>query len=305
MPTLRNILRNQTAKIGARILSRFYTKKYKQGLGISETEKSANARNSAIASKIENSPKQINLVARIQKSYKKKMEIDKFKIKRASNRIRNATIKALNHRALETQKATYNDCIICTYAMFPGTTTTLTCNHKFHTRCIRDWAKLKPTCPSCRARILYFSNEEMITYNDYDTIVSSIVNKAEKNLEKAKHEYTKALNLINELNEASVILSNEEMSDTNQEKIDRAHQEAKEAIDNYINYYTTYIDANIRCTAIKEKAKARTFTVWELQLEAETLNLENAKSKTTRQKSRYTNRSSIGGGLRCQKCDAY
>ena len=302
MPAQRDTFRNRTAKFRSRILSTFYTKKYKPRLGISETEKSANARYSAIANKIENSPKQSSLVAQIQQSYKKKLEKDKFKIKRASNRIRTATIKALKQRALATQKATYNDCPICYSAMFPGTTTTLTCNHTFHTRCIREWTKQKKyTCPSCRARILYFSNDEMITYNDYETIVSSIVSKAEKDLEKAEkdlekatkyleeanHEYTKALNL---LNEASLILSNEEMSDTNQEKIDRAHQEAQEASVKYINYYTTYIAANIRRTAIKEKAKARTFPIWELQLEAETLNLENAKSITTRQNSRYTNR---------------
>ena len=63
MPTLRNIIRNQTAKIRSRILSKFYTNKPKSKsiprLSISELKRIA------IANKIAKSPKQSALITQI------------------------------------------------------------------------------------------------------------------------------------------------------------------------------------------------------------------------------------------------
>lgn len=128
MPTLRNILRNQTAKMRSHILSKFYTNKHKSKsksiprLSISEL------RRRTIANKIAKSPKQSALVTKIQRSYKKKVE---EKRSRARRRITNA---ARNYRTRSLTNPNPDDCAICLGPMFnPALATTLNyCKHTFH-----------------------------------------------------------------------------------------------------------------------------------------------------------------------------
>ena len=161
MPTLRNILRNQTAKMRTRILSKFYTNKLKSKsksiprLSISEL------RRRTIANKIAKSPKQSALVRQIQKSYKKKLE---NKTSRATRKI---TTAIRNYRTRSLTNPNPNECAICLGPMFnPALTTTLYyCKHTFHSACIKNWAanKFQPSCPICRARILYYENPTIIS----------------------------------------------------------------------------------------------------------------------------------------------
>ena len=156
MPTLRNILRNQTAKIRSHILSKFYTNKPKSipRLSISEL------RRRTIANKIAKSPKQSALVTKIQRSYKKKVE---EKRSRATRRLTNAI---RNYRTRSLTNPNPGDCAICLGPMFnPALATTLYyCKHTFHTACIKDWTanKFQPSCPKCRARILYYENPTIV-----------------------------------------------------------------------------------------------------------------------------------------------
>ena len=161
MPTLRNILRNQTAKMRTHILSKFYTNKLKSKsksiprLSISEL------RRRTIANKIAKSPKQSALVRQIQKSYKKKLE---NKTSRATRKI---TTAIRNYRTRSLTNPNPNECAICLGPMFnPALTTTLYyCKHTFHSACIKNWAanKFQPSCPICRARILYYENPTIIS----------------------------------------------------------------------------------------------------------------------------------------------
>ena len=161
MPTLRNILRNQTAKMRTHILSKFYTNKLKSKsksiprLSISEL------RRRTIANKIAKSPKQSALVRQIQKSYKKKVE---EKRTRATRRIKNSARK---YKTRLSTNPNPNECAICLGPMFnPALTTTLYyCKHTFHSACIKNWAanKFQPSCPICRARILYYENPTIVS----------------------------------------------------------------------------------------------------------------------------------------------
>ena len=161
MPTLRNILRNQTAKMRTHILSKFYTNKLKSKsksiprLSISEL------RRRTIANKIAKSPKQSALVRQIQKSYKKKVE---EKRSRATRRIKNSARK---YKTRLSTNPNPNECAICLGPMFnPALTTTLNyCKHTFHSACIKHWAanKFQPSCPICRARILYYENPTIVS----------------------------------------------------------------------------------------------------------------------------------------------
>ena len=160
MPTLRNILRNQTAKMRTHILSKFYTNKLKSKsksiprLSISEL------RRRTIANKIAKSPKQSALVRQIQRSYKKKVE---EKRSRATRRITNAV---RNYRTRSLTNPNPDDCAICHDRMSnPALTTTLNyCTHIFHSACIKHWTanKFQPSCPKCRARILYYENPTIV-----------------------------------------------------------------------------------------------------------------------------------------------
>lgn len=161
MPTLRNILRNQTAKMRTHILSKFYTNKLKSKsksiprLSISEL------RRRTIANKIAKSPKQSALVRQIQKSYKKKVE------EKRSRATRKITTAIRNYRTRSLTNPNPNECTICLGPMFnPALTTTLYyCKHTFHSACIKNWAtnKFQPSCPICRARILYYENPTIIS----------------------------------------------------------------------------------------------------------------------------------------------
>ena len=161
MPTLRNILKYQTAKMRTHILSKFYTNKLKSKsksiprLSISEL------RRRTIANKIAKSPKQSALVRQIQKSYKKKVE---EKRSRATRRIKNSARK---YKTRLSTNPNPNECAICLGPMFnPALTTTLNyCKHTFHSACIKHWAanKFQPSCPICRARILYYENPTIVS----------------------------------------------------------------------------------------------------------------------------------------------
>lgn len=157
MPTLRNILRNQTAKMRSHILSKFYTNKPKSKSRLSISE----LRRRTIANKIAKSPKQSALVTKIQRSYKKKVE---EKRSRATRRITNAV---RNYRTRSLTNPNPDDCAICLGPMFnPALTTTLNyCKHTFHSACIKDWAanKFQPRCPICRTRILYYENPTIVS----------------------------------------------------------------------------------------------------------------------------------------------
>ena len=289
MSTLLNFIKNKTIKlgtIGTKLFRMRKKSKSKSKLEVAPQDKSPSL-----------SPK-TKLVTQIQKSYKKKLKREKdianFPKKRATRKIITAYRSAQANPNIQ-------ECAICSGLLLnPTKTTTLTCNHKFHTGCIKKWTanKYQAGCPICRANILYFNNNEMITYNDYNTIVSSIVNSAEKDTLEATQEYEKAIDDLHKLEADSFILSSKEISATCKNNIAIAQ---KIAIIRNINY----IAADQRYKAIKEKANSRTFSVWELQREAETLDLENARSKTTRQQSHYTSTPAIGGGLHCLKCDAY
>lgn len=48
------------------------------------------------------------------------------------------------------------ECIICRLAVADDQAkpwTALSCEHKFHSQCVTEWMKYKPTCPLCRAEI--------------------------------------------------------------------------------------------------------------------------------------------------------
>lgn len=239
MPTLRNILRNQTAKMRSHILSKFYTNKHRSKsksiprLSISEL------RGRTIANKIAKSPKQSALVRQIQKSYKKKVE---NKISRATRRLTNAV---RNYRTRSLTNPNPDDCPICHDPMFnPALATTLYyCKHTFHSACIKHWAanKFQPHCPICRARILYYENP---------TIVSPTLEQEEfmRSLEEARNlaqleldEIAKADAIIRDAtialkNRIELDGSNTKMTRKTMEKLRKEIIEAQSIKNIYNNY---------------------------------------------------------------------
>ena len=228
MPTLRNIIRNQTAKIRSRILSKFYTNKPKSKsiprLSISELKRIA------IANKIAKSPKQSALITQIQKSYKKKLEKKlEEKRSRATRRITNAA------RKYRTRLSTNPDeCAICLGPMFnPALRTTLYyCKHTFHSTCIKNWAtnKLQPRCPICRTRILYYENPTIVKPTLNQQLFIRKLKRAQERVAQEVAEIAKANAIIRE---ATIALKNRKELDGSIIKMTRKTMEKlQEAIHN-------------------------------------------------------------------------
>ena len=228
MPTLRNILRNQTAKMRSHILSKFYTNKHRSKTKSIPRLSISELRRRTIANKIAKSPKQSALVRQIQRSYKKKVEEKRSRVRR---RLTNAV---RNYRTRSLTNPNPDDCPICLGPMFnPALTTTLYyCKHTFHSAGIKDWAanKFQPHCPICRARILYYENP---------TIVSPTLEQEEfmRSLEEARdlaklelEEIAKADTIIRE---AKIALKNRKELDGSNIKMTRKTMEKlqKEIID--------------------------------------------------------------------------
>lgn len=63
------------------------------------------------------------------------------------------------NRELLLEKQTYDgkeecSCSICMDAIVPNSMMyKLSCGHTFHTLCLNNWGKYKPTCPVCRCKI--------------------------------------------------------------------------------------------------------------------------------------------------------
>ena len=83
---------------------------------------------------------------------------------RATRRIKNLARK---YKTRLSTNPNPNECAICLGPMFnPALTTTLNyCKHTFHSACIKHWAanKFQPSCPICRARILYYENPTIVS----------------------------------------------------------------------------------------------------------------------------------------------
>ena len=228
MPTLRNILRNQTAKMRTHILSKFYTNKLKSKsksiprLSISEL------RRRTIANKIAKSPKQSALVRQIQRSYKKKVE---EKRSRATRRITNAV---RNYRTRSLTNPNPDDCAICHDRMSnPALTTTLNyCTHIFHSACIKHWTanKFQPSCPKCRARILYYENPTIVKPTPEQEEFMRSLEEARDLAKLELEEIAKADTIIRE---AKIALKNRKELDGSNIKMTRKTMEKlqKEIID--------------------------------------------------------------------------
>ena len=243
MPTLRNILRNQTAKMRTHILSKFYTNKLKSKsksiprLSISEL------RRRTIANKIAKSPKQSALITQIQKSYKKKVE---EKRSRATRRIKNSARK---YKTRLSTNPNPNECAICLGPMFnPALTTTLNyCKHTFHSACIKHWAanKFQPSCPICRARILYYENPTIVSPTPEQEEFMMRLKDAQALAQLELEEIAKADAIIREArialkNRIELDGSNTKMTRKTMEKLQKKIIEAQ----SIKNIYNTYNNNN-------------------------------------------------------------
>ena len=237
MPTLRNILRNQTAKMRTHILSKFYTNKPKSKsiprLSISELRKRA------ITNKIAKSPKQSALVRQIQKSYKKKVE---EKRSRATRRLTNAV---RNYRTRALTNPNPDDCAICHDRMSnPALTTTLNyCKHIFHSACIKHWTanKFQPSCPKCRARILYYENPTIVSPTPEQEEFMRSLEEARDLAELEVEEIAKADTIIRQArialkNRIELDGSNTKMTRKTMEKLKKEIDEAQSIKNIYNNY---------------------------------------------------------------------
>ncbi len=69
------------------------------------------------------------------------------------------------------------NCIICFDKLKPYETTILSCNHQYHTKCIKKWIRIKNQCPICR---------NFLNNNDYNIFLSKckkLTNKVLKTIE--------------------------------------------------------------------------------------------------------------------------
>ena len=54
------------------------------------------------------------------------------------------------------EKEEINECTICLEDLDKNSSVSvLKCGHEFHTSCIKDWMKIKKTCPICRKKIKF------------------------------------------------------------------------------------------------------------------------------------------------------
>lgn len=309
MPTLRNILRNQTAKMRTHILSKFYTNKLKSKsksiprLSISEL------RRRTIANKIAKSPKQSALVRQIQKSYKKKVE---EKRSRATRRIKNSARK---YKTRLSTNPNPNECAICLGPMFnPALTTTLNyCKHTFHSACIKHWAanKFQPSCPICRARILYYENPTIVSPTPEQEEFMMRLKDAQALAQLELEEIAKADAIIREArialkNRIELDGSNTKMTRKTMEKLQKKIIEAQ----SIKNIYNTYNNNNrelareLENELIANRIREREEVNRELTLRLRN-NERNERENATRLQSFFSDDYSEQGGGVCLECNQH
>ena len=315
MPTLRNILRNQTAKMRTHILSKFYTNKLKSKsksiprLSISEL------RRRTIANKIAKSPKQSALVRQIQKSYKKKVE---EKRSRATRRIKNSARK---YKTRLSTNPNPNECAICLGPMFnPALTTTLNyCKHTFHSACIKHWAanKFQPSCPICRARILYYENPTIVSPTPEQEEFMMRLKDAQALAQLELEEIAKADAIIREArialkNRIELDGSNTKMTRKTMEKLQKKIIEAQ-SIKNIYNTYNNNrelarnLENELIANRIREREEVnREEANRELTLRLRLRNSERReRENATRLQSFFSDDYSEQGGGVCLECNQH
>ena len=315
MPTLRNILRNQTAKMRTHILSKFYTNKLKSKsksiprLSISEL------RRRTIANKIAKSPKQSALVRQIQKSYKKKLE---NKTSRATRKI---TTAIRNYRTRSLTNPNPNECAICLGPMFnPALTTTLYyCKHTFHSACIKNWAanKFQPSCPICRARILYYENPTIVSPTPEQEEFMMRLKDAQALAQLELEEIAKADAIIREArialkNRIELDGSNTKMTRKTMEKLQKKIIEAQ-SIKNIYNTYNNNrelareLENELIANRIREREEVnREEANRELTLRLRLRNSERReRENATRLQSFFSDDYSEQGGGVCLECNQH
>ena len=315
MPTLRNILKNQTAKMRTHILSKFYTNKLKSKsksiprLSISEL------RRRTIANKIAKSPKQSALVRQIQKSYKKKVE---EKRSRATRRIKNSARK---YKTRLSTNPNPNECAICLGPMFnPALTTTLNyCKHTFHSACIKHWAanKFQPSCPICRARILYYENPTIVSPTPEQEEFMMRLKDAQALAQLELEEIAKADAIIREArialkNRIELDGSNIKMTRKTMEKLQKKIIEAQ-SIKNIYNTYNNNrelareLENELIANRIREREEVnREEANRELTLRLRLRNNERReRENATRLQSFFSDDYSEQGGGVCLECNQH
>lgn len=315
MPTLRNILRNQTAKMRTHILSKFYTNKLKSKsksiprLSISEL------RRRTIANKIAKSPKQSALVRQIQKLYKKKVE---EKRSRATRRIKNSARK---YKTRLSTNPNPNECAICLGPMFnPALTTTLNyCKHTFHSACIKHWAanKFQPSCPICRARILYYENPTIVSPTPEQEEFMMRLKDAQALAQLELEEIAKADAIIREArialkNRIELDGSNTKMTRKTMEKLQKKIIEAQ-SIKNIYNTYNNNrelareLENELIANRIREREEVnREEANRELTLRLRLRNSERReRENATRLQSFFSDDYSEQGGGVCLECNQH
>lgn len=72
------------------------------------------------------------------------------------------------------------ECVICLGSMYDENKLSIvSCSHKFHTKCIKDWIKIKKNCPICRVELKQFECEnkhESKTCAVYKNIILKLSN---------------------------------------------------------------------------------------------------------------------------------
>ena len=315
MPTLRNILRNQTAKMRTHILSKFYTNKHKSKsksiprLSISEL------RRRTIANKIAKSPKQSALVRQIQRSYKKKVE---EKRSRATRRLTNAV---RNYRTRSLTNPNPDDCAICHDRMSnPALTTTLNyCTHIFHSACIKHWTanKFQPSCPKCRARILYYENPTIVKPTPEQEEFMRSLEEARDLAQLEVEEIAKADTIIRQArialkNRKELDGSNTKMTRKTMEKLKKEIIEAQSIKNIYNNYNNNRelareLENELIANRIREREEVnREEANRELTLRLRLRNSERReRENATRLQSFFSDDYSEQGGGVCLECNQH
>ena len=237
---------------------------------------------------------------------------------RATRRIKNSARK---YKTRLSTNPNPNECAICLGPMFnPALTTTLNyCKHTFHSACIKHWAanKFQPSCPICRARILYYENPTIVSPTPEQEEFMMRLKDAQALAQLELEEIAKADAIIREArialkNRIELDGSNIKMTRKTMEKLQKKIIEAQ-SIKNIYNTYNNNrelareLENELIANRIREREEVnREEANRELTLRLRLRNNERReRENATRLQSFFSDDYSEQGGGVCLECNQH
>tara|TARA_B110000208_G_C11787590_1_gene436180 strand:+ start:1241 stop:1927 length:687 start_codon:yes stop_codon:yes gene_type:complete len=125
----------------------------------------------------------------------------RYRYNNNNNIIKIASNKKL--KKIKQQNINIETCAICLDTIKNKDKFTTSCNHSYHTLCIKKWAEKKNSCPLCRQDILDELIQKKLKYNSYllyyENSIRTDINSIINNLMNIEYDFNSIRNDINSI----------------------------------------------------------------------------------------------------------